>query len=228
MITQRQEKLLNAIIQEYINSAEPISSNVLEKKYDFNVCPATIRNEMQRLTDNGYLFQPHTSAGRIPTDKGYRHFVDNLKIRDFEIGDLPQENPKDVIRFSYSLTKNLAEASQSLVLTYLKNEGIYLKEGWEDLLDAPEFQEKDFINSFTKLLDAFESHINNADISQGVQVCIGKENPFSKEKNFSIIYSQFSLPENEDAILAIFGPKRMAYEKNIGLINSLNKFLENF
>ena len=78
MITERQNQLLNGIITEYINSAKPVSSRLLEKKYDFGVSPATIRIEMQKLTDKGFLHQPHTSAGRVPTDRGYRFFVDNL------------------------------------------------------------------------------------------------------------------------------------------------------
>ncbi len=77
-ITERQEKILNKVLQEYIKSAQPVSSQLLEKKYDFGISPATIRIEMQKLTDKGFLYQPHTSAGRVPTDKGYRLFVDKL------------------------------------------------------------------------------------------------------------------------------------------------------
>ena len=76
----RQQDLLLKIVEEYINTAKPVSSQLLEKKHSFKVCPATIRNEMQALTKKGYIFQPHTSAGRVPTDKGYRFFVDCLTI----------------------------------------------------------------------------------------------------------------------------------------------------
>jgi len=79
--TQRQTEILNRLIQEYIDSARPVSSQLLEKKYDFSICPAMIRIEMQKLTDQGFICQPHTSAGRVPTDKGYRFFVDNLLAR---------------------------------------------------------------------------------------------------------------------------------------------------
>ena len=73
------------IVKEYIDSAEPVSSQLLEKKYDFDISPATIRIEMQKLTDKGFLLQPHTSAGRIPSDKGYRFYVDNLKSGESKI-----------------------------------------------------------------------------------------------------------------------------------------------
>ncbi len=78
MITDRQADILNEIIKEYIKLASPVSSHSLEKKKGLNISSATIRNEMQKLTDEGYLCQPHTSAGRLPTDKGYRFFVDQL------------------------------------------------------------------------------------------------------------------------------------------------------
>jgi heat-inducible transcription repressor HrcA len=70
------------IIREYVESARPVSSQYLGERYDFGICPASIRIEMQKLTDDGFLTQPHTSAGRIPTDKGYRLFVDQLAEGD--------------------------------------------------------------------------------------------------------------------------------------------------
>ncbi|MFC1630230.1 hypothetical protein ACFL06_01695, partial [Patescibacteria group bacterium] len=86
-ITERQENILNKIVKEYVQSAQPVSSKLLEKKGNFGISPASLRIEMQKLTDNGYLLQPHTSAGRIPTDKGYRYFVNKLlteKLSDAE------------------------------------------------------------------------------------------------------------------------------------------------
>ena len=78
MITERQEKLLDFLIKEYISTAEPVSSKALKKVTDLDVCGATIRNDLQVLTKEGYIEQPHTSAGRIPTQKAYRHFADKI------------------------------------------------------------------------------------------------------------------------------------------------------
>ena len=77
-IDARKKKILQAIIQEHIISASPIGSRTLAKKYNLDVSPATIRNEMADLEELGYLEQPHTSAGRIPSDKGYRFYVDTI------------------------------------------------------------------------------------------------------------------------------------------------------
>lgn len=78
MITQRQEKLLDFVVREYISSAEPVSSKALKQATDLDVCGATIRNDLQALAKEGYIRQPHTSAGRIPTEKAYKHFADKI------------------------------------------------------------------------------------------------------------------------------------------------------
>lgn len=78
MITNRQEKLLSFLVQEYISTAEPVSSNALKEVASLDVCGATIRNDLQELTKQGYINQPHTSAGRIPTKKAYQHFAQKL------------------------------------------------------------------------------------------------------------------------------------------------------
>jgi len=77
-LTQRQIEILRAIIEEYINSAEPVGSETLEKKYNLSASPATIRNEMVRLSESGYLKKPHSSAGRVPTPMGMKFYVTQL------------------------------------------------------------------------------------------------------------------------------------------------------
>ncbi len=79
MITERQEKLLEFLIREYISAGEPVSSLELKKITDLDVCGATIRNDLQELTKQGYITQPHTSAGRMPTQKAYKYFADKIE-----------------------------------------------------------------------------------------------------------------------------------------------------
>ena len=233
-ITERQKEILNRIVKEYIDLAQPVSSQSLEKKYDFGICPATIRIEMQKLTDTGFLYQPHTSAGRVPTDKGYRFFVDNLFEKGFpkekdilKVEDLIEREIGDRVRFLQSLTKNLASfSSNSLALGYLFDEDLFWKEGWEDVLGEPEFKETKVITDFADVIKHFEKEIEDIKINSGIKVYIGKENPFSKVKDFSIIISKCHFPNDEKGVLAIAGPKRMAYDKNINLLNSLTKLLE--
>ena len=231
--SERQEKILNTIVREYVDSAQPVSSQSLEKKYDFGICPATIRIEMQKLTDTGFLYQPHTSAGRVPTDKGYRFFVNNLfekgipEEKDFlKLEDLIEREIGDRVRFLQSLTKNLASFSSNLALGYLFDEDLFWKEGWEDVLGEPEFKETKVITDFADVIRHFEKEIEDIKINSGIKVYIGKENPFSKVKDFSIIISKCHFPNDEKGVLAIAGPKRMAYDKNINSLNYLTKLLE--
>ena len=79
---ERKKQILNAIIKDYIANAEPVGSRAVAKKYDLGVSPATIRNEMSDLEEEGYIEQPHASAGRVPSAKGYRYYVDNLMKKE--------------------------------------------------------------------------------------------------------------------------------------------------
>lgn len=81
MLDERKEKILAAIVTDFIDTAEPVGSRTISKKYDIGFSSATIRNEMSDLEEMGYIVQPHTSAGRIPTDVGYRYYVDRLMFR---------------------------------------------------------------------------------------------------------------------------------------------------
>jgi len=234
-LTKRQEEILNRIVEDYIELAEPIGSEFLEKKHKFGISPATVRIELQKLTDKGYLLQPHTSAGRVPTDKGYRFFVDNLlekEISEFEeifkIEEIFKETRKDILRWTTRLTKFLAEESSNFAILNLLERDLAWKEGWEEVLGEPEFEEKNLVFDFANLLENIEEHIEDLKINSGIKIYIGRETPFPKAKNFSIITSKCRLPDDEKAILALLGPKRMDYNRNISLINSLTKLLERF
>lgn len=235
-LTQRQEDILDTIVEEYIGKARPISSQILERKYDFGICPATIRTEMQRLTKKGYLVQPHTSAGRVPTDKGYRFFVDklfSLDIEDFDksfINELPEmkQEMEDSLKFVQLLTKSLALSSSNLVISYLSERDFFWREGWQELFQEPEFKDFAFGLRFVKMVDSLEKEMKELILNDfpRPRIYIGKENPVSRFKDFSIILSGCFFPKTQKGGLVILGPKRMSYQKNISLINSAVKFLE--
>jgi transcriptional regulator of heat shock response len=233
-LTPRQEKILDIIVKEYVDSAQPVSSQLLERKHNLDISPATIRTEMQKLTDKGFLLQPHTSAGRVPTDKGYRFFVNNLLSKEkgdkkeLVVSDWLGKEKEDTFRFIQNLTKHLAEETRALALNYIEDENVFWKEGWEEVLREPEFEERNNIIDFTRLLENFEEHIEDKKKEHGLSVYIGGENSYAKAKNFTVISSSYHLPNGERGVISIIGPKRMAYDKNIGLISSLMKLLDNF
>lgn len=233
-ITGRQEKILNTVIDEYIDSAQPVSSQLLEKKYSFEIRPAMIRIEMQKLTDRGYLYQPHTSAGRIPTDKGYRFFVDDLLKEGFSAFDKKfydelyrlEKEIKDSLKFVQVLTKRVAELTSNLAVSYLTKEGVILKEGWEEVLKEPEFKNLNYFSKFIEMAEDWEGNIEDFETLAEIKIYIGEENPRPKARDFSIIISPCVFTKNQEGTLAILGPKRMAYPKNINVIRSLAKFLD--
>jgi len=132
-LTERQEKVLNSLIKEYIDLAEPISSGFLQKKCGLDISPATIRNELQELTERGYIIQPHTSAGRVPTNKAYRHFVDIIFSENEKV--LPNfickeiENAKQKIeeelKLAQELTKSLMEISSALDFNKIEEDTLF-------------------------------------------------------------------------------------------------------
>lgn len=120
-LTERKLTILKAIIQNYLETGEPVGSRTLSKYTDLKLSSATIRNEMADLEDLGYIFQPHTSAGRIPSDKGYRFYVDLLmEKKEQEIS----EREDALLEKTDKVEKVLQQAAKSSCLQYqLCNDG---------------------------------------------------------------------------------------------------------
>lgn len=234
MVTrERQQEILSHIVEEYIKSAKPVSSKKIAKDYGFNVVSSTIRNDMQILTDQGFLFQPHTSSGRVPTDKAYRFFVDKLYKEGFfdkkrEIQRDWAKSDKDTLKFIQDITKDLASLSSGLVISHLSNGRLFWKEGWDEIFQEPEFRTIDLIQDFIKFLENFEEKVDRLDLDSEVKVYIGKESMVPKAQNFSIIISECYFPQEGKGWISILGPKRMAYGRNIALIDSFKKLMEEF
>ena len=239
-LTLRQEDILDGLVQEYIRTAQPISSQYLEERYDFGVSPATIRNELQALSEEGYLEQPHSSAGRVPTDRGYRFLVDGVSNPTLDYKSwgskkekLPSSSKKwedvfekevtDALEFSAYAARVLANESSGLAALYMESASLFFKEGWEDMLQEPEFEEQESIRSFMRFLNDFEKNAATMPLEHGIQVFIGKENPFSRVTDFSIMIAECSFPGRGRGKVALLGPKRMAYSKNIHLLYEFSK-----
>lgn len=227
-LTKRQSEILNTITERYIDSKKPISSKLLAKKHGFGIKPAMLRVEMQKLTDMGYLTQPHTSAGRIPTDKGYRFYVDNSERKkkgvkmDGELNSAEKEID-DSFKFFQDLTKRVAELSSNLALTYFPEEDILFKEGWDNIFKEPEFEDADFISRFAEMVENMEKNMEDLTDFDFPQIFIGKENQLPGAQDFSTIVSNVVFTKKKKGIVAILGLKRMDYNKNVEIINSLNK-----
>lgn len=238
MLTERQSKILYALIQEHIKTAEPVASSVLAKKCKFNFSSATVRNEFALLEEMGFLDQPYTSSGRVPTDKAYRYFVDGL------LGGIQKERQRldeieKVIKsfigsehFNRHIVKSLASASNNLALGWVDNDedDDFHFAGLKNLLKAPEFEDGGYSLRVGDILDRIDDEIEmfmkkEKDEGNEMKVYIGSEMPIRGAKDFSLIIS--SIPSRwGDLRIAIFGPTRMDYERNLRLLNSVKRLLE--
>lgn len=223
--------ILDAIINEYIKRAEPISSQLLEEEYNFGIRGAMIRREMQELCDLGYLTQPYTSAGRVPTKKGYRSYVDKLleeaveknwEQQKFDI----QLEEEDVLRMFHLLTKRVALLVSNFALGYMRDTALVWKEGWEQILREPELQSSKSLLEFVTMIGDFEQNLGHMKLPEGIKVYIGEENPFAKTGDFSAVLTHCQLPDKQDGIIAVIGPIRMHYEHTVRTLRELTRFLQ--
>ncbi|MBU4350710.1 hypothetical protein L6250_04165 [Candidatus Parcubacteria bacterium] len=236
-ITERQKSILEKLIEEYVKTAEPVASAALAKKHAFGIKPAMLRIEMEKLEKAGYLSQPFVSAGRIPTDKAYRFFVNNLLMRkEQRIGHKKSTErikqftgaKEDRPKATQELTRIISELTSSLVLSYLPEENLFFKEGWSQIIREPEFEDSRVFESFAKMIDSWEKDIiPEMDFSGEIKIFIGKENPSREAEGFSAIAGNLLLPDKERGVMAIFGPKRMEYDRNIDIINSIINIFSN-
>jgi len=233
MLTERQKNLLSVVVKEYTETAVPVGSKHIAKKYKFDLSSATIRAEMNELEEQGYLHQPHISAGRIPTDKGYRYFVEKI-MPDKELSKPEQKKLQAQLlkmqakntRLTRTTAKLLSGLSGNLAISGVKHE--FDDFGMKELLDEPEFQEMDDLCRLAETLDyideKFDSLVKNLRDNE-VKIFIGKENPIKEISNCSMMISPYKTKSGERGLLALIGPKRMEYAKNKSLIQYMKKLL---
>lgn len=232
---KRQEEILSAVIEEYTQSAIPVGSQILASKYKIKASPATIRNDMMALEESGYLYQPHISAGRIPTDKGYRYFVEEV-MGEKELSKHEQQNMQREFlklkaqntRLTRTTAKLLSHVSGNFAISGMIERDEFSDFGIRELMEEPEFKELDEVCKLAEMLDYIDEKFDQLtkDIKDGeTRIFIGKENPIKAGSNCSMIVSPYRLSSGEKGFLALIGPKRMAYAKNKSMIEYVKKLL---
>ena len=232
MLNARSQSILEAAIKEHIKTGEPVSSKEIAKKYDFGVKDATIRNELNQLTKDGFLMQAHTSGGRIPTDKGYQFFVEKTHDNVSDSRKLLRDRASKLSReFRKGNLKDFVEAfsKETKLLGIGQNESgreMY-KSGLNDLFENLDVETKDemreVINDF-EMLDSRLAEIGN-ELCQALEsprVFIGKKSPITQSENLSVIVDSFDV-NGQRILVAIVGPKRMEYERYLKLLNSFHE-----
>jgi heat-inducible transcriptional repressor len=233
-LTQRQGEILSKTIADYIRVGEAVSSDDIRKRHRLVYSPATIRNELRELTSLGYLTQPHTSAGRIPTDLGYRWYVKKLEKSyaserpEHEISRLAGsvDDPNDFFRQS---TETLAPLVQALVIGGTledKDESFYMN-GFRELLATPEFTERELRDAFGELMDSLDSLLRKvlrAREFSRPHVFIGSENPIPEARHCSMIVQTLDLG-GARGVIAILGSKRMRYDRGLKFLTEINNLI---
>lgn len=233
-MTTRQESILQSIVEQYAEVASPVGSSLLAKV--FGVSSATIRSEMAELERTGYIIQPHTSAGRIPTDKGYRFYVNNLDSK-LEVsssnnsdrraeraltarlgkGRMPEITIKNAVDTLVELTHNLGLATIG--------DQLYMS-GLSNLFGQPEFMQTGQVQEVARLLDNLEPWLRETAPNEPLSVYIGQENPIGSNSGCSLIISRFRSPYSDSSYVGVLGPTRQSYRGVMGLVQQTGETLE--
>jgi heat-inducible transcriptional repressor len=232
----RRNEVLATTVELYLNHAAPIGSDILHQTRKFDCSPATLRNVLADLEDLGYLTHPHTSAGRIPTDKGYRYYIDfimeksNLapneqaylrKICEYRIKSI-----NDILEEVSRLVSDLTHYASLIYLTAPESKLSY--GGLSYILDQPEFNNVlkarailNLLEKRDKLLDLVEREFEGPS-----KVYIGKESECEEIKDCSLVISRTGKKKGRKGKLGVLGPKRMAYKKVIPLVDYLSELMD--
>ena len=239
--TKRKNRVLSAAVSAYINAGVPVSSQELAEY--FELCPATLRNILAELEDDGYLFQPHTSSGRVPTDKGYRYYVDFL-MSEHGLNDeqkaliingyrAPVSSLEDVLE---KTTVMIAELTHyTAIVSFAEWDDRIFCKGLSNIFAHPEFRDLEKLAVLVKFLEEKKQVLEllNQQLSQSFKVYIGTEIACQGINDVcSLVVSSYRSGKKHNGRIAVLGPRRMSYDSTVSTLEfisgTLNSVLEEF
>lgn len=232
-LSERQTQILKAVIDDYIETGEPVGSTNLVGKYNLTCSPATVRNEMVRLTEGGFLQKPHTSAGRAPTSLGLRLYISGL-MRESELPTLQEVAIRQRLwqeRFEFEKLLHQASLALADITSHLSlalsNEGHLAHAGTVNILEYPEFFDIEVTRAVLNLLDhhdllqeLFAKAVSDTD----VHILIGEETSLSNFEACGVVFSRFDSGKHSGAV-GILGPARMDFAKVVPVIRYFGQLL---
>ncbi|MBU1018393.1 MAG: DeoR family transcriptional regulator [Patescibacteria group bacterium] len=233
----RKQKILQAIIKQFVGSAEPVGSKTIVVSYKLNFSPATIRNDMAFLEKEGLITQPHTSAGRIPTAAGYRMYVEELadfekarKLALLNLKKLQTQYKLDKTREKvYDAVSLLSQATANVSFATIpdKKRTFYL--GISSILRQPEFQENPMkASQVIEVLEEGEYFADNLEalnLNNEVKIFIGEENLIHRIDSCGLVVTKYNV-DGFEGFMGILGPIRMPYAYNKALLEEVSKMLQ--
>lgn len=234
MLTDRQIQLLKAVIDEYIKTAEPVGSVELVDKYNFKCSAATVRNEMARLIEDGFLAMLHTSSGRVPTKMAYRYYLDQLMTEE-ELPVLQEVAMKQRLwasRFEFErllreAVLSMADATKALAIA-TTGDGYIVHAGAVNILENKEFWDIDAAREAFMLLDRYElleKVLQNSPYGNDVKFVIEEEIGLEKLNGSAIVFTNYNVGKKSGSI-AVLGPSRMNYAAIIPAVRYTKQLLE--
>lgn len=236
-LTQRQVEILKSIIEEYIETAQPVGSETIEKKRNISASPATIRNEMVKLSEYGYLKKLHSSAGRLPTAQGIKFYVREL-MKEKELSTVEEVALKEGVwdyrekqqRFLKEVTKSLAGKTDALAIATTQDGDIFCS-GYANILDMPEFFDIDVTKTLLEALDEydlFKSIFESAPQETGENIHVLIEDELGSRLNgpYGFIFADFNTPMHISGRIGVLGPTRLHYTSIIPTVRYFSNLIE--
>ncbi len=218
-LTDRQKDLLKAIVETHVKTGEPVGSETIEKEFNLGVSPATIRNEMVRLTEGGFLKQLHTSAGRVPTSMGFRIYIQEL-MKEKELPVSAEVQMKQGIfqkrhqenQLLKEAVRMLAGKCQMLAMAVNEDEELFYA-GAAYILDWPEFEDIDVTRFVLSLFDEYptlKEIIGKAVGPDPMHILFGDELGYEHLTPTGFVFCKFE-GHAKNGIVGVIGPARMNF-----------------
>lgn len=225
----RQIELLTLVIENHIKTAEPVGSRFLVEQAKLDWSEATVRNDLRELEAGGYLTHPHTSAGRLPTTKGYRYYLEQLDLSEQKIA--PRESAtlekavsatSDYEQARKDLAKTLVALSEEMVLVAFSPDQVYYT-GLATLFQKPDFSELNLVIDVSEVFDRCEDVLPDFldAVSQEPRYFFGSEHPFGA----LLTVLPFRFGGTRESLFALIGPQRMDYRHNWGLMQKVKELI---
>ena len=231
----RKAAVLRAVVSEYIRGGEPVGSAAVTRRARLGVSSATIRNDMAALEDMGYLHQPHTSAGRLPTDRGYRFFVDALprwprvsETTRRAIAGFFGHPPRDAEEVVRGTTVLLSRVTRYGVVARPPDSTHVVLGGASNIVSEETFARRDTVRRLLELLEQEDSVLELLEslaAEDDVAVRIGEENPLAAMREASVVVAPYRLGPRTIGVIAVIGPTRMHYPEAISAIHQVSTHL---
>ena len=233
---ERNDTVLAIVVDQYIKTITPVSSGFIAHEYHLDLSPATIRNIMAELEDQGYLTHPHTSAGRVPTHRGYRYYVDHL-MHEIQLLEEEKQRIKSEYQKNVSELESLLEQTSKIISDLTHYTSIISIDGFPEkifcrgtsfVVGYPDFQELDKIRRILQALEEKERilEVINRAVENKIKIYIGHETACAAIENCSLAVVSYKKENGPSGRLAVLGPTRMDYEKVVSTLDYVSDLIE--